>query len=659
PLSLTSPLQWENIPTNALEKLRYIRSRADTSTAEDEPSLCRQCRKMAHGPGIAELFSPSGFKHSQLSTFAIRTDCMLCQFLWREDLLGSMNQANRIRRLSDLVKPMTGPPAVKEPSKAFVVLIALKQDTSPEIWRYLDVKVISDRGRLLWQPLHSLQVAVPDDDPFADFIYWRPVRWVYGSLNSLPMLRELLNYCCGNHASCPQLSAKPLPTRILRISGQTPHLSLTLHETSPDAVGEYIALSYCWGGPQQLCLTTQNLKDFKEVALAITQLPQTLSDAALVTNALGIHFLWVDALCIIQDSAEDKELEIEKMCAIYENSVVTIAASTSKSVQDGFLDTNASYNTESASCTIPIPFQSECGEEKWTSVTFSSTRTQHTDIFPINKRGWTFQEAFVPHRLLVFGDIEPFMRCRSSDTVVLSLTALSYYNSRIEPRRVLYGGRPYNSSYMEANDDRQFRRLWLYIVEQYCLRTFGFEADRPLAIRGVIQSLQSVYGGQCYHGIWSICPIGCLLWRSYPRDAATPARQPEVPTWSWLSLSFTDIDLSLLELLGNDDGTAIVRFTDAPHSTLQITCQVLLEDEVLKADDIVAYWDDYGREWSEAYDPEWEDLFLLVLTTTADQKLLTIEAVRESEGAYRRRGVMEIRGVEKWLAQPYQTVKLL
>ncbi|KAF2451298.1 HET-domain-containing protein [Karstenula rhodostoma CBS 690.94] len=610
---------------------------------------------MAHGPGIMELFSPSGFKHSQLDSFASRTECRVCQFLWCEDLLGSINQANRIRRLSDLVKPGTGPAVVKEPNKAYVVLTAVKQDTTADLWRCLEIKVMSDRGRLLWQPLHSLQVAVSDDSPFVDFVYWRPVRWTYGNLDSLPMLRELLDYCGKSHENCPQLSARRLPTRVLRLSGETPNLSLSLHESSSDELGEYTALSYCWGGPQELCLTTQNLESFKETALEITQLPRTLADAALVTNALGLQFLWVDALCIIQDSAADKAVEIERMCAIYENSVVTIAASTSDSVQNGFLNPNVSYNTNSASCTVPIPIQNVRGEEEWTNLTFSSTRTQHTDVFPINKRGWTFQEAFVPHRLLVFGDIEPFMRCRSSDTVVLSLAAVSYYNSRIEPRRVLYNGRAYNSSYTQANDDHHFRRLWLYIVEQYCLRSFGFEEDRPLAIRGVVQSLQSVYEGQCYHGIWSTCAIGCLLWKSYPRDAEPPVRQPQMPTWSWLSLSFSDIDLSLLELQGSDEGEAMVRFTDAPHKILEITCQVLHEDEVMEADDIVAYWNDHGREW----DPEWEQLFLLVLTRTVDQKLLTIEAVRDSEDAYRRRGIMEIRGVEKWIARPKQTVRLL
>jgi hypothetical protein len=497
------------------------------------------------------------------------------------------------------------------------------------------------------------------DSPFADLIYWRHVRWAHGDLGSLPMLRDLLEFCRNNHDGCPQLCAKPLPTRVLRLSGKTPHLSVSLHESSLDEVGEYTALSYCWGGPQELCLTIDNLQSFKETLLAIDELPQTLADAALVTHAMGLQYIWVDALCIIQDSPADKECEIERMCAIYQNSVVTIAASTSDSVKNGFLNRNTLYNSNSASCTIQLPVRNDHGEEAWTDVTFSSTRTQHTDEYPINKRGWTFQEAFMPHRLLVFGDIEPFLRCRSDDTVVLSRSAMSYDVSRIEPRRVLYDGIFYKASLTEENEGTYFRQLWQYIVEQYSQRTFSFEEDRPLAIRGIIQYLSSVYEGQCYHGIWTTCSIGCLLWKRHQRSAEKTVRQPQVPTWSWLSLSFSDIDLDFLGSLGSDEGEATVHFTDASHNRLDITCQVLKKNDVFEAGDLVEYWDDYGREWADVDDPEWEQVFLLVLARTVDQKLLTIEVVRDSDGMYRRRGIMEIRGVEKWLSRPKITIAIL
>ena len=472
------------------------------------------------------------------------------------------------------------------------------------------------------------------------------------------MLPTLLDYCSTNHQLCPLLSAKRLPTRTLHISGEFPELYLTLHVSTENEEGKYAALSYCWGGPQALCLTMDNLKYLQNAQLYINQLPKTLSDAILVTRSLDLQFLWVDALCIIQDSPADKEHEINKMCSIYENSIITIAASTSDSVKTGFIKPTISYNTPHSSCTVQLPFQNQDGEEGWADVTFSPSQTQHTDAYPINKRGWTFQEAFVPHRMLVFGDIEPFLRCRSSDTVRLSQSTTSYYNSRIEPRRVLYGGKPYNSSYPEEHDERQFRGLWKYIVEQYSFRQFSLEADRPLAIRGVVEFLTKIYKGECYHGIWSMCPISCLLWASHPREGEEPVRRPEVPTWSWMSLSSTEIDSSNLELLGNNEGEATIRFSDAPHDQLHITCQVLYEEEVYKANDIVDYWDDLGHDWSGVDDTEWEGLFLLVLARTVNQRLLTIETKCGSDGVYRRRGVMEIREVEKWLSRPKVTIAL-
>jgi hypothetical protein len=162
PLFTSSPFLWDEIPKIISDKIRYTCSRSDTDTAVDEHSLCRRCGVMLHGLGIKELFSSTGFQHSTLDTFASRPECRLCQFLWCEDLIGSANQANRIRRLSDLVNPRTGLATVREPKKALVILTAIKQNDATKIWKYLEVKVMSERGRLLWQPAHHLHVAVPD-----------------------------------------------------------------------------------------------------------------------------------------------------------------------------------------------------------------------------------------------------------------------------------------------------------------------------------------------------------------------------------------------------------------------------------------------------------------------------------------------------------------
>lgn len=89
--------------------------------------------------------------------------------------------------------------------------------------------------------------------------------------------------------------------------------------------GPYIALSYCWGSTNPAVTTRHNLKErVKEIPFS--DLPRTVHDAITVTRRLGIRFLWVDVLCIAQDSinGEDWVHESSRMADIYGNAYLTI-----------------------------------------------------------------------------------------------------------------------------------------------------------------------------------------------------------------------------------------------------------------------------------------------------------------------------------------------
>lgn len=111
---------------------------------------------------------------------------------------------------------------------------------------------------------------------------------------------------------------------------------VALHVSQPKAVVAYLALSYRWGGPQHITLATSTMEAFCN-GIKLDTLPQTLKDAIEVTKGFNVRYLWVDALCIKQDSAEDKAMEISKMHQYYRNASVVIQPTGLKSVQDGFL----------------------------------------------------------------------------------------------------------------------------------------------------------------------------------------------------------------------------------------------------------------------------------------------------------------------------------
>jgi len=114
--------------------------------------------------------------------------------------------------------------------------------------------------------------------------------------------------------------------------------SLNLLQTSRGQRGRYAALSYCWGDSLPLETTTTNLQAH-ESAIGFEKLPQTLQDAVMVVRYLGIRYVWIDCLCILQDSKADWEREAARMADIYSNAYLTLAASRAKHCGEGFLGT--------------------------------------------------------------------------------------------------------------------------------------------------------------------------------------------------------------------------------------------------------------------------------------------------------------------------------
>lgn len=117
-------------------------------------------------------------------------------------------------------------------------------------------------------------------------------------------MRQWVQDCLLNHEKCPRPDSSFIPTRLIDVGrddgGQSIHVHLTCGEKTTSA-----ALGYCWGGPQPVTTTTLNVNDMLH-GIATSKVPQTIQDAITVTRKLGIPYLWVDALCIIQDSASEE-----------------------------------------------------------------------------------------------------------------------------------------------------------------------------------------------------------------------------------------------------------------------------------------------------------------------------------------------------------------
>jgi len=156
------------------------------------------------------------------------------------------------------------------------------------------------------------------------------------SPESLVFVSHCLERCFAEHSqdSCGTLSSGPVsPARVVDlVNVNTNSIRITRYQ---EELGPCLALSHCWGGTVPLKPTLSSTSLFDSVDLQA--LPNTFRDAITLTTRLGYSYLWIDSLCIYQDSERDWERESSKMGDIYRNAVLTIAASSSKSSGVSFL----------------------------------------------------------------------------------------------------------------------------------------------------------------------------------------------------------------------------------------------------------------------------------------------------------------------------------
>jgi hypothetical protein len=154
-----------------------------------------------------------------------------------------------------------------------------------------------------------------------------------GSDEAISTARAWLATCLSQHSTtCPTDLPSRLPTRVLRIDGPD---QVALH-ISKDEDEPYACLSHCWGSsPLSILRTnTATLVEFQS-GIPWDSLPNTFRDAIHFTRQLGLRFIWIDSLCIVQDSADDWRYEGGMMANIYEAALFTLAATKAPSAGSG------------------------------------------------------------------------------------------------------------------------------------------------------------------------------------------------------------------------------------------------------------------------------------------------------------------------------------
>lgn len=128
--------------------------------------------------------------------------------------------------------------------------------------------------------------------------------------------KQWMRECENHHTDCALSHDSLLPLRVLDVQALESVGKVKLVESADRQHGRYVALSYVWGKEPFLRLQREN-RDTLMDAIFLQDLPRTIRDAVQVTRAFDIRYLWVDSLCILQNSDTDKALQIPHMNAYY------------------------------------------------------------------------------------------------------------------------------------------------------------------------------------------------------------------------------------------------------------------------------------------------------------------------------------------------------
>ena len=374
---------------------------------------------------------------------------------------------------------------------------------------------------------------MPTDDPFASLIWARPTHEDAQSSGIQTQIKEWLERCLKKHRSC-QNKVNLLPTRLIDVGNadQEPFLFV-----SDGRVGKWIALSYCWGQSVPVKTEHANL-DERQTRICRSELPPLFKDAIDFTRSLGYQYLWIDSLCIVQDSNNDWLNESANMGNIFKNSSLTLAAEASENTSIGLF--------ESTSKSRRRLFEVSChSKEHNLKGTLSLGRNNFSGPpfrGPLSSRAWTLQETTLARRIVRFAKGQIWWRCHLQECNERDPDA--FCSQRIPNNTMWQVGRAHylltkDHSYFNTPQLRSLlRRLWYFVVMDFTSRRISYATDVLLAISGLAKEVQRHFPQQYISGLWLNDIHHDLLWRS-PKKGAIIRNVYVAPSWSWANIDFS------------------------------------------------------------------------------------------------------------------------
>jgi hypothetical protein len=352
------------------------------------------------------------------------------------------------------------------------------------------------------------------------------------------------HWCREAHPYCRSATGnKPpfLPKRVVDIRAFdtiTPKIRLRIPKRGSRA--KYAALSHCWGKTQPLRTLKNNLASRRK-EIKWKNLPRSFADAIVIARARSLDYLWIDSLCIIQDSPEDWAEQSAEMGEIYRNCDICIGAADASDGIDGcFRDRQGLENRPVKLWETPPNLLLPDYENSGPVYAFSVNRD--TNDNPLQRRAWVLQEQLLSPRYISFGRSGVSWACLTTELSENSPQSFygigNWSNGRFDYRKIFQAGISGLLDLKEHSQDcYKLYQSWLLIVEAYSQRELTKSSDSLAALAGIASKFEQATSDQYLAGLWRRYLWRELLWTVYspssprfgrlPLEDQAPARPPD------------------------------------------------------------------------------------------------------------------------------------
>jgi hypothetical protein len=362
--------------------------------------------------------------------------------------------------------------------------------------------------------------------------------------SNISHIRTWLSACEQMHPKCRAISMY-VPPRLLDIASVSAGF-VKLIVPSPIVTSQYACLSHCWGHTRSKHITCVANLSLNMTGIPVAELPKTFTDAIDTSKALGLQYLWIDSLCIIQDSQSDWTTHVDIMASIYENAYITLAAGASSDDDGGIFTVPSDLYTKpqclglqlgSEKCNIYVRRSVDHPDAKWPAV----------EVLPLMRRGWCFQERLLSRRYLCFGSKELMWECLEDVACSCSM-ASGPFNPR--DRVPLPRFKDCIGTKMLLNSaETQCQTVWRSLVSEYATRQLTYPNDKLPALAGLANFFQvssvrffsilsnsdaqrKFDAGSYVHGLWASSLEQDLAWSIWGNESSV-GRPRASPSWSW------------------------------------------------------------------------------------------------------------------------------